>query len=372
MRFLKHDVRDFGLAFSLSFNLRRVSQAGVALCWTLICVGLLLGTLAWRVAGDPLDPLGLDQGLRWLLAPDITWARTLVWTLALGGWLPGFLYLCAPVLRGCAFEIARDDNEPPANNARLFRNAALAPFSALLVPAVLLLLAFLLTLLTNLDGIAGAIGTGLGLSLALPLAIAAAAGLIVVALAAPMMGPTAVVEGRDTIEALSRPIGYVLQAPLRYLAYMAAKLGVTALSSVAGGLCLALTWGILWVFIRLAGNSAALDGAVAVATARADVDFASQPVAAILAAAFWGTVGLWLCWLMVVALCADLIVYLLLRYRLDGVTMEKLAIVEERLAKLPTAVETAAEAEEARKRFDAQQAAQPAAPEPQQTATPGA
>jgi hypothetical protein len=66
-------------------------------------------------------------------------------------------------------------------------------------------------------------------------------------------------------------------------------------------------------------------------------------------------VVVYLSWLMVVALAADQLVYLLMRYRVDGVPFSAITVAEEKLA-LPNAVETAEQAEEARKRYDAQQA----------------
>jgi hypothetical protein len=57
---------------------------------------------------------------------------------------------------------------------------------------------------------------------------------------------------------------------------------------------------------------------------------------------------------MAVCLCADVLTYMLMRYRVDGVTFDVITVAEERLQLLPSAEETAEQAEEARRRHDQQ------------------
>ena len=68
---------------------------------------------------------------------------------------------------------------------------------------------------------------------------------------------------------------------------------------------------------------------------------------------------------MVVSLSTDLLINLLMRYRVDGVTFDKVMVAEEHVDPLKSAVETAEEAEAARKRFDeAEKAKSEDAPQP--------
>jgi hypothetical protein len=77
----------------------------------------------------------------------------------------------------------------------------------------------------------------------------------------------------------------------------------------------------------------------------------------------WASTAVFFAWLCVVSQSADLITYLLMRYRIEGATFDQVTVAEERLQLLPNAIQTAQQAEEARKRFDqakANEAAQPA------------
>jgi hypothetical protein len=80
--------------------------------------------------------------------------------------------------------------------------------------------------------------------------------------------------------------------------------------------------------------------------------FKTQPAAFAIGVVVWSSAFVLLAWLMVVALSCDTLIYLLMRYRVDGVTFDKITVAEEKLKVLKTATETATQAEEARKRYD--------------------
>lgn len=362
MRIQRHDVRDLALSFGLAFDLRRVTQAGVAFCWTMLVTLGVVSILSWRVTGgELLTPEGVLGA--WLALSETPWTpvKAALCGCVFAGWLAGFGYLCAPVLRSAALDIARDERERSPSIAPLNRQAGFSPLLMLVLPALCFLPVLLWSLLTWIPGMAGGMIATITLPFALIVAVCGAAFLLVGVLAAPMMGPTAVVEGRDYLETISRPISYVMQRPGRYFAYWSAKLGVLAASAVAGGLVLALAWGFVAAALWVVGKGDLLAGMIAQTTVSSDAGDAVGPAAYGLAVVFWGSVVLLAAWLMVVSLSSDLLIYLLMRYHVDGVTFDKINVAEERVQAIKTATESADEAEQARLRFDAEQAKDPAA-----------
>jgi hypothetical protein len=186
-----------------------------------------------------------------------------------------------------------------------------------------------------------------------------------------MMPPTAVVEGRDYLEAISRPAGFVLQKPFRYVGYFMAKIGVVVFAAIIGGAILALAWGIIAACMTLVHPDnevirKAWELATLTATPPALEDGPAAPPGLpelAMASVGWASTAVFFAWLCVVSQSADLITYLLMRYRIEGATFDQVTVAEERLQLLPNATQTAKQAEEARKRFDqakANEAAQPA------------
>jgi hypothetical protein len=351
MRIYRHDFRDMTLAFGLSFDVRRITQAGVALSWTLIIILGVVGVLSWR-AGGMFSPDGILGA--WEAQAQTPWTplKMLLWSSVVCAWWAGFGYLCAPVQRSAALDIARDERERDANIPFLNRQAAFSPLLMFVLPALSGLAVLLWSLLTYIPGMAGGVISAVTLPIALLAGVAGAAFLLVGSLAAPMMGPTAVIEGRDYLEAISRPMSYVMQRPGRYFAYWAAKLGVLAASTLAGGAVLAIAWGFVALALWLIGQGELVSSALTEVTASGTASFEASPTAFGIAVVFWSSTFVLASWLMVVALAADTLIYMLMRYRVDGVTFDKIVVVEEKPAALKTATETAGEAEEARKRFD--------------------
>jgi hypothetical protein len=351
MRIYRHDFRDMTLAFGLSFDVKRITQAGVALSWTLIILLGVVAVLSWR-AGGLFSPEGILGA--WEAQAETPWTplKMLLWGSVVCAWWAGFGYLCAPVQRSAALDIARDEREREINIPPLNRQAAFSPLLMMLLPALAVVLLLLWSLLTYIPGMAGGVISAVTLPLVLLAATAGAAFLLVGALAAPMMGPTAVIEGRDYLEAISRPMSYVMQRPGRYFAYWAAKLGVLAASGLAGGTVLAIAWGLVALALWLVGQGELVTSALSEVTASGTASFKASPAAFGIAVVFWSSTFVVTSWLMVVALSADTLIYMLMRYRVDGVTFDKIVVVEEKPVPPKTATETAAEAEEARKRFD--------------------
>lgn len=357
MRIHRHDVRDLTLSFGLAFDLRRVTQAGVALCWTLLVAVGVVAILSWRVTGGrPLSAEGVYDA--WLAVTGAPWTplQALLWSCVFGGWLAGFGYLCAPIQRSAAMDIARNERERNPSIPALNRQAGFSPLLMLLLPGLCFLLVLLWSLLTFIPGVGGAMASALALIPVMPVAVFGAAFLLVGVAASPMMAPTAVVEGRDYLEVISRPVSYVMQRPGRYFACWAAKLGVVTASALAGSAALAVAWCFVACALWLIGQGELVGATWIQATVSGDPAAEVAPAAFGLAVAAWSTVFLLGAWLMVVWLSADLLIYLLMRYRVDGVTFDKITLAEERLQAVKTAVDTAEEAEEARLRFDAAQA----------------
>lgn len=363
MRVHRHDFRDLALAFGLSFDLRRVTHAGVALSWTLIVIMGVVSLLSWR-AGGMLSPEGMLAAWE-AAAGGWTPLKVLIWACVVAGWWAGFAYLCAPVLRSAAVDVARDERDRECNIPLLNRQAAFSPLLVAVPPALAFGCLILWSLLTLIPGVFGGVLAAILLPLALLATAAGAAFLVVGVMAAPMMGPTAVVEGRDYLEAVSRPMSYVMQRPGRYLAYWAAKLGVVGASGLVGVTVLAIAWGMVALALWAIGQGELAGRAIAEVTAESATSMEPQPAAFGIAVVFWSSMFVLLAWLMVVALSCDMLIYLLMRYRVDGVTFDKIIVADEKLKVLKTAAETAIEAEEARKRFDASNPAPAAQAQPQ-------
>jgi hypothetical protein len=362
MRVHRHDFRDLALAFGLSFDLRRVSQAAVALSWTLIVLMGVVSLLSWR-AGGMLRPDGML--LAWESATTgWTPLKGLIWSCVIAGWWAGFAYLAAPAMRSAALDIARDERDRECNIPSLNRQAAFSPLLVGVPAALALACVVLWALLTLIPGVTGGVLAAVTLPIALLAAAAGAVFLVVGVLAAPMMGPAAVVEGRDYLEALSRPMSYVMQRPGRYFAYWAAKLGVVGASAVAGAAVLAVVWGMVGLALWIIGQGDLAARVMTEISAEGTASFEQQPAAFGIAVVFWSSLFVLAAWLMVVALNCDMLIYLLMRYRVDGVTFDKITVAEEKLKVLKNATETAIEAEEARKRFDAANP-EPTAAQPQ-------
>jgi hypothetical protein len=351
MRFPRHDWRDIRLAFALAFDLRRVAFSGFAIVWTALVAIVVLGIMSWQAGGTPYSAAGLIAAWDSLVQAGLSPWRLFLCACVVAGWWIGFGYLTAPVMRSAAIDIARDTGDPRPAVPRLSRQAALAPLLGLIVPGLALLVAALWALSALIPGTAGAVIAAILLPVALVATVFGAAVLIVVLYAAPMMGPAAVVEGRDYFEAVSRPISYAIQQPGRYFVYLLLKLMTVVVSALVGGAVLAIGWlmilGALWIV--------GLNELVA-AIRNAAMGRPEDLMPTLLASILWASVGLLAAWVMTVSLIADLLVYLLMRYRVDGVTFDAITDAEEKLKQLPTAVETAAQAEEARRRWDEQQA----------------
>jgi hypothetical protein len=358
MRTLHHDVRDLPSAFGLAFDLRRVTQSGAALAWTLIVAMGVFAVLSWRIEGHLLSPDGV-YGAWYLVSRPPTPLTALVWACVLVGWWVGFAYLCAPVQRSAAMDIARDERDRNPNIPPLNRQAAVVPLMVLVVPALCFLLLLLWSLLTYIPGVVGGVLAGVTLPLALMLVAFGAAFLVIGVVSAPLMGPAAVIEGRDHLEALSRAMSYVMQRPGRYFAYWAAKLGVMAASLLVGAATLGVMWAMVAGALWLVGQGDVAAHAVKEATATGSGNFEGSPAAFSIGVVFWASTFVLFSWWMVVGLSCDVLIYMLMRYRVDGVTFDKITVAEEQLDKLKTAVETAQQAEESRERHDEQQDQQP-------------
>lgn len=359
MRLLRHDYRDFRLAFSLAFDLRRVMYTGLALCWTLLVPTLVLGILSTRAHGTPFSPQGLYRAQETLLGLSFTPSHIAGVLCVATAWWIGFGWLCAPVLRSSALDIARDERERPFNVPQLNRQAAFAPLLAMAPLGAALVLALLWSLVALIPGAFGAAFAATLLPVLLIVGMAAAALTIVAACAMPMMGPTAVVEGRDYFEAVSRPMSYAMQQPGRYFCYLLMKVLTVGVAALLGTAVLALAWCLAFAALWVTGQGEV----VALALDQAQgAPAGPHLLPTLMAGLAWGTLGLLIAWLMVVSLNCDLLAYLLMRYRVDGVTFDEIAIAQDKLKLYPTALETAAQAEEARKRHDEQQAK--AQPEP--------
>ncbi|MCC6149921.1 MAG: hypothetical protein IT461_06705 [Planctomycetes bacterium] len=352
--------------FSLGFDLRRVLLMSVAGSWTVAVVGLYLALISWRVAGYPLDaalaPKHLEHSWRLLVSPDVTFDRALLWIGVAGLWWLGFARIITPVFRSLALEVSRD--ERPDQKAMVVASHRLSglvtgsPLSALLVAALFFGCVLLCAVLAKLPA---PVGTGLAaliLPLALIAALIAAAVLIVTVVSLPMMTPAAVIECRDLMDVVSRAAAYVLQRPFRYLAGLCAKLGVTLVAAVVGGAVFLLAWALIYLALVMVGEGDLALSSYRLVRRSGEVRADLVTGAAFFAAAFYGSAMIWLGWFLTVGAASDVILYMVMRYEVDGVTFDEIMIPQEHIEKHGlTALDT-------QKQQQAAQAASNADPEP--------
>ncbi len=356
MRLHRHDLRDFRLAFGLAFNLRRMAFSSLALGWTLLVVLLVLGIVAWRSERSPLAPTAWLTSMADLADAGITPLRVLLYACIALAWWIGFACLTGPVVRSSAMDVARDERERAALIPDLNRHAALAPVIGLAGPLLALLLAIGWALLALIPGIAGAVVAGVLLPPVLLVTLAGAAMLMVVVASAPMMTPTAMIEGRDALEALSRPMSYVMQQPGRYALHLLLKLVTVLVSAALGACAMVIAWAMVAAALWFTGSADLMPAALRVASGGEAGDAAALTEA--MAGVMWASAGLLVAWLMTVSLCTDTVLYLLMRYHVDGVPFDAILVAEDKLEQLDSAVQTAEKAEMARQRGD--EAKQPA------------
>lgn len=327
--------------FSLGFDLRRVLLMSAAASWTVAVIGLYLALISWRVAGYPLGaalaPKHLEHSWRLLFSPELTFDRALLWVGIAGLWWIGFARIITPVFRSLALEVSRDERPDQKAMAvashRLSGLVTGSPPSAFFIVALFFGCVLLWALLTKLPS---PVGTGLAaliLPLALISALIAAAMLLVTLASLPLMTPAAVIECRDLMDVVSRAAAYVLQRPFRYLAGLCSKLGVMLVAAVAGGAVFLLAWALIYLALVIVGEGELALSSYRLVRRSGDVrpDFITG--AAFFAAAFYGSALIWLGWFLTVGAAADVILYMVMRYEVDGVTFDEIMIPQEHIEK---------------------------------------
>jgi hypothetical protein len=210
---------------------------------------------------------------------------------------------------------------------RLSGLVAGSPISAFLIVALFFGCVLLWAVLTKLPS---PIGTGLA-SLILPLAIVAsliaAALLLVTVVSLPLMTPAAVIECRDLMDVVSRAAAYVLQRPL------CAKLGVTLVAAIVGGAVFLLAWALIYLALVIVGEGDLALSSYHLVRRSGDVRPDLVTGAAFFAAAFYGSALIWLGWFLTVGAASDVILYMVMRYEVDGVTFDEIMIPQEHIEK---------------------------------------
>ncbi len=360
MRLHRHDLRDFKLAFGLAFDVTRVLYSGLALSWTVFVAFAALASMAWRSGMQPFSPNAWITISDQLTLQPWTPGRVLLAACVAVAWWIGFRWLTAPVLRSAAMDIARDERERTPFILSLCNHSAMSPILGLTLVAFVVGAVLLWSVLGHIPGVAGGVIAGVLLPIALIAALFGAAFLLVLAWSMPMVGPVAVIEGRDHFEAVTRPMSYVMQRPGAYLVAWLVRCLTVAVSAAVGALVLAAAWGMVLGALWLVGLIKAGWTAMNMAAAQAIGD--DSPLSFAIALGVWASIGLYAAWLLSVILNANVILYLLMRYQVDGAPFDTITVAEETLEQVKTPVETAAEAEEARKRGDVK-AGDPAAVE---------
>ncbi|MCC6573876.1 MAG: hypothetical protein IT462_08795 [Planctomycetes bacterium] len=366
MRHYRYDVRDMLQAFVLAFDIRRVMCGTLAIAWTIVVILLFYGIFAWRAAsGNAPDYNASEVAWRMLTDTQPTPERIALWAGMLGVWWLGFSCMATPILRSGAMEVALDRRLKFADMSAASRHLAprvtWAPLIAMFVPTLMLGLCALWALLAKIPGVAGEICTLVGLPFALLFGFIGGLALLTTLLAAPLMGPAAVVEGHDVLEALSRAVSYLYQRPFRFLGYALFQLIGKVAALAFSALVLCLSWGFVAVGLYIVGEGALAEQSVRLALAPGSVFPAPEatsgvphvvilPAARMLAGLFWSTALFAAGWWLVVVLGMDLFRYLLLRYEVDGVTYNEIMDPQQYMAahKHLNAIESAEQAAKSR------------------------
>lgn len=325
--------------FSLGFDLRRVMLMSLAVCWTLGVAGLYFALVSWRAAGFALDralaPESLSLAWRVMFAHGPTPDRVLLWVGMAGLWWLGFGRIVTPVFRSLALEVARDDRLDQKGMAvasrRLSGLVVGAPLASLAVFALLYVCVLVWALLAKIPTVAGPLLSALVLPLALVAALVAAAVLLVTVISAPMMPAAAVLECRDLMDVVSRAASYFLQRPFKYMAGLFTKAAMVAASAVAGGAVFLLAWALLYWALVMVGEGDLALRAYHLVRRQGDLAISQHFGAVLLAGLFYASAIIWAGWLLVICAAADVILYMVMRYEVDGVTFDEIMIPQEHL-----------------------------------------
>jgi hypothetical protein len=339
MRFHHHDFRDMGQAFSLGFDLRRVLLMATAASWTVAVLGLYFVLISWRISGFTFDKaLSAEQILQsWRVLTDTRASadRVLLWLSILGMWWLGFARLITPVGRSLALEIARDERLDQKGMAvashRLSGLVTGAPVISLFLFALIYLCVLLWALLAKIPGEVGAALATLILPFALIAALVGAAVLLVAIISLPLMTPAAVIECRDLMDVVSRATAYVLQRPLRYLWGMCVKFAMTLGAAIVGATLLLSAWGLVYLALVIVGEGDLALSAYHLARRSGGIALGHSLGAICFTVMFYSSVLVAVGWLMTVSMACDLILYMVLRYEVDGVTFDEILIPQEHI-----------------------------------------
>ncbi|MEE9311215.1 MAG: hypothetical protein V3V10_02260, partial [Planctomycetota bacterium] len=127
------------------------------------------------------------------------------------------------------------------------------------------------------------------------------------------------------------------------------------LATVIAGIVLGIIWGVIAAAIWVIKDPETVESTVRMLTGGVGAEVPPNWVPLLLGILIWGSIGIGSCWVLVVSGNCDLMMYVILRKRIDGVPYHRvhsLASVET----LMTAAGTAKMAEDAHKRWDAEQA----------------
>ncbi|MCF6227702.1 MAG: hypothetical protein L3J82_03415 [Planctomycetes bacterium] len=359
-----HNYRDMLRAIGLSFGSRRISAAGFGLLWTCAVLVSTLKLLTMFEGYENFSPVSIKGSVAAVQAhgPNLWFA--LICIPISGLWAIGFQWFLARVFRSGALQLSGLEDENLIPRHLQLGAAFLLPVSFFL-PVVLLLFGPLWSLTFNIDGVFGTVVMAVTSPFALvPMAIGAVL-FAMFTFACPLFMPAVMVDGEDLFDSVGRSISYVVREPCYYLWLIINKLMVTVLATVIAGIVLGIIWGAVAAAIWVIKDPETVESTYRVVTEGAGADIAPDWVPLLLGNLIWGTIGIGLCWVLVVSGNCDLMMYVILRQRIDNVPYEQvhsLASVET----LVTAAGTAIMAEEAHKRWDAEQAE--AGEKPEETA----
>ncbi|MHC4840437.1 MAG: hypothetical protein ACYTDT_05670 [Planctomycetota bacterium] len=360
----QHSSKDMLKAIKLSLGAQQVSAAGFALLWSVAVSTVALKILTMFEGFSEFSPASILGTLNSVRSDGVPpWF--VATCLPLGViWLVGFQWFFTGVFRSGALQLAGHSNDVSVP-AHIKRDAALVIPIAFVIPVLLLAFAPLWALTLDIEGWAGTVTMALTLPFALiPVAIGAFIGAII-KFSSPLFVPAVTVDGDDVFDSIGRSVSYAVRNPVYYVWLMIQKVVVTCLGIAIAAAILGVMWGAVVAGAWLIKGRETVDAAVAVVVDGSVSSLSPDWVPMVLGLFFWGTVAIAVSWIMVVSANGDLMTYVILRQRTDGIPYGQVHTWSS-VEKLLTATKTAEMAEEARKRWDDEQAT--GAEKPQESA----
>lgn len=353
MQSSKKKYPDMLRAIALSFSTGRTATAGFGLLWTILIAVISLKMLTCFHDYETFSPVSIRKTLLNVRENGLGQKFILVSLPIVALWMVGLQWFFGLTMRAGAIELAGLKEEKVIPRHLRVGSAFVVPV-ALSLPAILLGFGPLWALTLCIDGTFGTILSAITLPFALiPVGIGAFVGGVML-YASPMYVPATMADGNDAFDAVGASISYVVRNPVYYILLWLQKFAVVLLSTIVACAMLAVMWGAIGMGVWLIRGEAVVDESLEVVFEGSIPSLSRDWIPLILGNFFWGTVAVALSWVLLVSANCDLMIYVTLRRRTDGVPFDRVQSIQS-VKDLMTATSTAKMAELAHERWDEDQ-----------------